>query len=401
MPSIRWSKLIILVPGIQDYHLNMGYSLAKAFNRKGVDVKVLSSSQPPDELQSTISRYSPDVIFEINRTRNQHSFSIPRSIKHVSWIQDARLNGKVHCFDPSFGGSDITYTLLPAQNFGLSPEQSPCSLWRILHTGVDIDIFSPIPSRTLERDIAFCGYIPAPINTDEARAHSVLNLNGKTLTFLDIQNHLLEKCSVAIGTHNLLDIQRAILGKINETFGINLDLSHLNEIFQDDSRLIYFDTEIPRIPERANLIDVAAKYGRLEIFGPDNWLLWPQYRSYYRKMVYWQSELARIYQSSLINLHNGAFGMHSRVLECMGAGGAIFVNDNHAEVSGNDIAAHFEAGTHYISYSFENLASQIEYYRNNPDLLKAIGLAAAEEIAAKHQWIHRAEQILGDLNSLQ
>lgn len=404
MKPIR--KLTLAIPNRDDYYLNIALGMMKAFAQRGVECLIADDASEPESFRRHLGENRPDAIFEINRTRNQSGDLIPRDIPHIAWLQDMRCHGRLHCADRQFGGSEIVYTLLHPENFGLDPADHPQAKWRVLQTGVDPDIFHPDDSALKSRQFAFCGYLPLLVPGGFEDSVPFVAANGRTLTLGEMRNCLLVEHQAGIGKLNLPDVHRLILDRINATFGSDLSLAQFHELFgQPESFggwpfLLYLDTELPRIPERTRLIDAAIRLGDLEIYGPQSWLGWPNYRPYYRRMLAWRSELADIYRTTRINLHNGAFGMHSRVLECMASGGAIAVNATDFDDRGQDIGANFEEGTHYIRYDFANVDEVLASHAADPERLAAMGREAARAVNARHLWQHRIDTILADIATL-
>lgn len=140
---------------------------------------------------------------------------------------------------------------------------------------------------------------------------------------------------------------------------------------------------------------------KLELYGPSSWLEWAQFRPHYRTNLLWPRELAQIYRRSQFNLHNGAFGMHSRVLEAMSCGGAVFANHTSLDDSGQDLPQQFSDGEHFVAYQPDSVGDTLAYWKDRGNALRDIGMNAAETIRRRHQWHHRAEQILKDLSELR
>lgn len=404
MKPIR--KLTLAIPNRDDYYLNIAMGMMKAFARRGVECLIADEASQPEAFRRHLSENRPDAVFEINRTRHQSGDLIPRDIPHVAWLQDSRCHGRLHCADRHFGGSEIIYTLLHAENFGLDPAAHPQAKWGVLHTGVDPDIFYPQADTPIRRRFALCGYLPPLIPNALDSEAPFISAKGRTLTLGEMHRCLLIENETGIGKLNLPDVHRIILDRINARFGTMLSLAEFYETFgQPDSFgewpiLLYLDTELPRVPERRRLLDAAIRIGDLEIFGPQTWLGWPDYSPYYRRMLVWRSELADVYRSTRINLHNGAFGMHSRVLECMACGGVIAVNKTDFDAKGQDIGANFTAGRHYIQYDFDNVEETLASYAANPQRLAEIGREAIQAVTARHLWTHRIDTILNDLATL-
>ncbi|HLO61913.1 MAG TPA: glycosyltransferase [Azonexus sp.] len=404
MKPIR--KLTLAIPNRDDYYLNIALGMMKAFARRDVECLIADEASQPEAFRRHLSENRPDAVFEINRTRHQSGDLIPGDIPHIAWLQDMRCHGRLHCADRHFGGSEIIYTLLHPENFGLDPADHPRAKWAVLQTGVDPDLFHPVETAREERQFALCGYLPQLVPAGFEDDVPFVAAQGKTLTLGEMRSCVLIENQTGIGKLNLPDVHRVILERINRTFGSELSLAQFHELFgQPDSFggwpfLLYLDTELPRIPERTRLLDAAIRLGSLDIYGPPTWLTWPNYQPFYRRMLPWRSQLAEVYRSTRINLHNGAFGMHSRVLECMACGGVIAVNKTDFDDKGQDIRANFTEGRHYIQYDFDNVEEVLASHAARPQHLAEMGREAARAVKAGHLWTHRIDTILNDLAAL-
>lgn len=405
------SKILFLVEAENDYYFSMAAGLGKGFQKLGVDYRMLDVHMPDDTLRSRIESLKPDVIFEINRTRRQSNGLIPDEVLHICWIQDAwkpktRAEAKrLHRRDPRFGGSDLIYTLLSPNYFGLTPKSDDGMRWGILHTGVDSEVFD-LRNTPIEPNLAtICGYIPppAPVMAKSLNLDLPLMANGdRQITPRALIDELQNKAGVSVGKHTLSDIHRIITDAINRHLGCTISVDQMLDIFNEHWFLLVLDTELPRIPDRYGLACAALNAGlKLELYGPPTWQEWVQLRSHYRANVLWPSELAQIYRRSQFNLHNGAFGMHSRVLEAMSCGGAVFANHTSLDDSGRDLPQQFTEGEHFIAYSPESVGDVLAHWKNGGTALRDIGMNAAAAIRKGHQWHHRAEQVLRDLSGLQ
>lgn len=398
----RALRILITIPNTMPYYINMGKGLISGFSQLGFDCVLSNQVEDFDAYKNYLDSVKPEVVLEINKTRNQSADAIPRKVFHIAWIQDSWLNDRLHCADPSFGGSQIIYTLSPPVNFGLLRERSPQSFWDILYTGVDDAIFQPRQGVREERIFSLCGYIPPPMYKSEERK-ILISGKGKHLTKKDMYDWMIHENQASISSMGLYDLHKLMLQKINSHFGKTYSITDLYKIFIKKPKAFrFFDTQIPRIPDRAHLIEAAAAVGGLEIFGPDTWNEWPQYKLFYKNMIDDPVQLSKTYQSTRINLHHGAYAMHPRVLECMGSGGAIVVNASELTEKQNhaDISSHFEMGRHYIEYTNENATEVLKECASRPLDMQLMGKEAARLIHNEHLWIHRARKIITDIKSL-
>ncbi|GGY29676.1 glycosyltransferase family protein [Paludibacterium paludis] len=398
---MRLWKILILANQGNDYLCTMASSLQSGFVRNGTDCKTFFDPSA-SAIEKKIADLSPDVVMEFNGSRGQSSANIPSEIVHIAWIQDARTEKTLHYLDPAFGGSDIVYTLLDPEYFGLEPARHPDAVWRVLHSGVDTDMFCFKAVEPAADTASICGYIPKPFHRGGGPWDEPLfTVNQRQVAFSDLLRRLYEVEKVSSSEHGYVPIHTFITDQINTALNIRIDNKTMVDIFQDHPYLVFLDTEIPRIRDRILMADAAVQAGlSLGIYGPNTWKSWPEFAQYYKGYAHWRTDLAAIYRETRFNLHNGAFGMHSRVLECMGAGGAILVNRNKIEDPRNRIGHFFKDGEHYIEYETESLAETLREWIAKPGELAQLRENAALAIRAGHQWHHRSAQILSDLEQL-
>lgn len=401
-------RVVILSDVKNIYYFSQVLSLMKGFHQVGVDCQLLDIATA--SLEGRLEELQPSIVFEINKTRNQWMGKIPQEAMHIAWVQDAWFfdeakNGKsLHRNDVNFGGSELVYFLLHPRYFALEERLGSFMAWGELFAGVDEDVFSLQEQGAVVDDAAsLCGYIPSPVSKWQSiwGENIVSGGGGRNVSVGYLIERLMEYHKVSISKHTTDDIHQIILDEVCQVLDRQVSLDELMAIFGDHWLLLLLDTELPRIPDRYQLAKAALSNGlSLDIYGPSQWLHWPEFKDSYRKNVLWARQLAEIYGKSQFNLHNGAFGMHSRVLESMAVGGAVFVN--HSEhARGGDIHQHFSAGEDFILYETDKIDDTIAWWKGRKQQLREIGVAAAEKISRKHLWRHRAQQILADVTQLR
>jgi len=398
-------KVVLLTQFSNEYLQDMCSALARGFLQEGIDARLINAEEKPDAVRKQIDELHPDMIFEINRTRNQNKQLIPDEIIHIAWIQDAWFNNgsgkpkQLHAYDPNFGGSDITYTLLSPSYFGLEHKQNE-GIWGCLHTGIEPYHFYPTDEPVIENSAAICGYIPDPPQYMKVRGYPLAwNQAGRQYMSDRMVNYLLNDAKVSTSKHSYTDIHNLMAAEMSRDLGCEIHGDQIARSLDQCWLMLYMDTELPRLNDRINLARAAHKSGLdLQIYGYEGWLLWAEFALDYRGNLRWKSDLAQVYRHTQFNLHNGAFGMHSRVLDCMASGGSIFVSTGR--YADNDIQHHFVDGEHYIATEIETWADTLASWRGRSKELRAIGHNAAEEVLKHHTWRHRAREIIADLESL-
>lgn len=162
----------------------------------------------------------------------------------------------------------------------------------------------------------------------------------------------------------------------------------------------YYSQSYPRIMDRIALVRAAASVSQsLALYGPglgDHDFA----RPYYRGVINDKRELLEVYCRSRINLSNNThgLGLHSRVLECMAAGGFIFMHESPHDDKAGGMLTSFAPGVHYGAYTPENFAEEAGRWLKDEGARLEAGRKARAVILERHCWRHRAEQILQDLN---
>ncbi|PXX44372.1 glycosyl transferase family 1 [Aquitalea magnusonii] len=401
-------RLILLVNSRASYYFSLGLSLLKGFQQVGVDCKVIDWANGEAVVVAEIARLQPTVVFEINKTRNQSGI-IPSEVIHIGWIHDSWYiddrsgDKKSHCYDQNFGGSEITYFLLNPEYFALESRLGGLLSWSLLKTGVDIDQYYPCDTITNESAASICGYIPEPLSVyDEFLGMSVLSCSGKSpVTAGYLIDRLMNYYKVSVAKHSVRDVYHFITTELNQKLGLNVDDDFVIKHFGNHWLLLLMDTELPRMNDRFAVAEGVVSAGlQLSIYGPGQWERWPKFKPFYKRNLCWSSELADVYRATRFNIHNGALGMHSRVLDIMACSGVVFVNKNsHGNV--DDIESNFTAGIDYIEYEMESISDDLSFWIGREKQLVEVGRSALEKVRTGHQWKHRALQILTDINELR
>lgn len=393
-------KIVVLNHYNNEYLHDMSSALVRGFLQEGVDARQVNADESDENIRRKIEKLRPDMVFEINRTRNQSAQLTPEGVLHVAWIQDAWMNSgtgkpkQLHCYDPNFGGSDIIYTMIEPNYFGLG-KQFNHGVWGSLYPGIENDIFHPNNEKASPDSAAICGYIPDPPHMVQIKGIALAWNNGQQYLSERMADYLLYQAKISINTHSYPEIHNIMAAEMSRALGCELTGEQFAKPLDKSWLLMYLDTELPRIVDRLAMARAARDAGLdLSIYGPDNWLVWPEFVPNYRSRLTWKVDLAQVYRQTEFNLHNGAFGMHSRVLDCMASGGCIFANDTQ------DIRQFFRSGEHYVSYETGALPETLAYWRGRHKEIQEIGQNAAAELSSRHTWQHRAQEILGDLESL-
>jgi len=375
--SLSIKRVILTAPSGNFYgHVLKG--LANGFSSIGVDAFWNNTDPNINSLIDVLPSVNPVAVIQINRVLQVGQFW-PAHIKHASWIQDYRFDG--YDLTKDLGSGEMIYFLIHPSSFGISiPAEQK---WSILLPGARPHEKCALQNQV--RDFSFVGFISTCVNYDlpiPKDAGGFIPLKD----FLDqYPKHLLSQSSFSLPS-----IRAAV-----ENCARNLGCSNL---LQNNELLQIFDEQLPRSYDRRRLIDtILAISKNTEIYGHNNWLSWAQYKEFYKGSIDNPIDCDSIYRTSRINLHNSGLGMHYRVLDCMATGSFILVNENPYDILQGGILKHFVPGTHYGSYTFENLSVVASKYLADSKSRSLISQTAREEVMRSHTWKHRALQICSDL----
>ena len=188
-------------------------------------------------------------------------------------------------------------------------------------------------------------------------------------------------------------IIRYLLGK-----GSLNDIERINPI---DSALSHFSQTYPRIMDREELVQMAARVSRsLEVYGP-GMDLYEFSKPYYKGLLTEIDDLLTVYHNSKINLSNNThgLGLHSRTFECMAVGGFLFMHESPYDKTVGGMLSSFEPDVHFGSYTPVNFHDEASRWLKDDKSRKQVGENARAVILDKHCWHHRAKQILTDLEN--
>jgi hypothetical protein len=324
-------------------------------------------------------QFKPDFIFEMNRSKNQIQM-LPRPVKHIAWVVDSMgrdLN--------DFYGSDIVYLFGYASWLGAYNHK----------TGDFVDWLAPgfCPNNYYHKqkrslsDFSFVGHIPLPWNEDELN-RIVSHGAGVSLIFDEFFDHYCQRW-----TPRLKDSFELAQMIIHDTTGENSEVP---------AGVLRYDIACrsSRMVQRTRLVNMMLEVSTsLRLYGPENWKVWPDYAQFYQKYLTSPSDICEIYQTSMINFHEG-IGPHFRLFDCMGAGGLLFCAGGPDRDVYGELNYYFIPGEHYIPFEQDNFSELARYYLAHEKQRQIIALKASERVHGEHTWRHRAEKICEDFFKL-
>lgn len=367
--------------------INQLIGLRNGFRELGVEV--LTSWPHPKALvlENVLDTFKPDIVFEINRSRNQIR-ECDAEFTHVCWMQDIQSLGER--LDVDFGGSDLAYFLLPPSAAGFGPDLDDTVRYLLPATNPEIFFHRPEPPIF---DFSFVGQIFSPIS-DRIRAQRIVVDGVDCGTVGELENHLRETGISHVGQR--AEEGAAQLLKFVRQHNPDADISMIDQAVRN-----FCDEYFPRLTDRTRMLDeVLTISDKVGFFGTGPWHKWPKYGKHFGGYINTPSKLALVFRRTRINLHNGGTGLHPRVMDCMASGATIFVNKSPFDGTPFGMDSHFQPGQQYIEYEFSTLADKAEALLLDDDRRSRIGAAAAEAVLAAHTWRHRAQQIIDDVKRL-
>jgi len=449
-------KFLIIASNASSYDARMVKGLRKGFESLGFIAADIAHPINIEAILGLCNSQGFNVVIQINGIKPAVEF--PKHIRYISWIQDVFIDTCAKISGSPLRDGDILYTLGSPRMLGLKIDSD--TMTSTLFTGVSPEILN-YKNYNNEgfTDFSLCGYIPNKLvlSTDlkkiivwhldrlMALLPLIGNISISQTAYLNgaailMMSDLVSSCykpltgSLDIDqlekeirdiTKNYSDIRRVknkktkklpylftkILNDYRAVLNFNevLSLNKFEKAFlvtngesAYERAVKYFSQSYPRLLDRVDLLELALSVSSsLEIYGPDSWLTFPEFTSYYKGNILNTNELLDVYLRSKINLSNNThgLGLHSRVFECMSVGGFIFNHESPNDNISGGILTEFEPGVHFGQYSKLNFNEEANKWLKNDISRIQIGQNARKLIAEKHLWRHRAEKIINDLSS--
>lgn len=367
--------------------INQLIGLRNGFRELGVEVLTAWPHPNALVLENVLDSFRPDIVFEINRSRNQIK-ECDVDFRHVCWIQDVQSLGER--LDMNFGGSDLTYFLLPPSAMGYRGVPDDAVDYLLPATNPDIFFLRTEPPIF---DFSFVGQIFSPMS-EEMRSRRVVVEGVDCGSFADLEAHL-ERTGVSHvgltqgeGTARMLEFVRAHVP--------DAEVAMINPAIRN-----FCDEYFPRLRDRTRMLDAVMKVStKIGLFGTGPWHEWPAYAPHFGGYINVPSRLALVFRRTRVNLHNAGTALHPRVVDCMACGGVILVNKSPYDGTRFGLDTYFEPGRHFVEYDFSSMTDTARDLLADEVGRRQIGAAAAAAVHADHTWRHRAQQILADCGRL-
>ena len=370
------------------HQMSQTTGLKRGFEALGIEAYAGHSLLDGGAMTFFVDEYKPDLVIEINRSRNQIR-ECDSAFNHVSWIWDYNLGDMM--LTEGFGGSLHNFFVI---NPGLTGHAlDAVKPWSYLLPGVDADVFSPNHSE-FESDFSIIGYLPDPIS--EQDRSTPINNNGQVVCTLDDLFDALDRSGLKQyqADHDKLKrVVAEVFQKADDNFGVHNIPPQL---------ILHLEERWLRATDRIDFLeDILSVSKNVRFYGYGGWTQWSNFAPYYMGPVFSNSEKASIYCNTRITLHNG-IGMHDRVLEAMSCGAAVMLNNSPLHDTEFGLYRYFERDIDFVQFEqedSENIKSGARELLEKPSLVSRIGGSARQKILSAHTWKHRAAKMLEDLKS--
>jgi hypothetical protein len=390
-------KLSVFLPRPTGFYRGLLPQMLRGFEQAGFEVSGTTELLGEAEMLDWCRSHETDVVFEMNRTRSEVPF-LPPSIRHISWVVD--FLGRT---EEQIKGSDLTYFF--TTGWVMAFPYDTFSDW--LPPGSCPTTYAP-SGAPFESDVSVAGHVPPPWSQAELTRN--VSRTARPMLFGDLlpqyQSYLAE-------------VERDILTQFPDHGTYWDEINRLVSAATGDGiapdPAVKYDLlgRLPRTGLRPSMVSEALGAGHsLRIFGTKGWTAWPELAPHYRGFLDEPADLARVYTSSRINLHEGV-GMHFRSMDCLAAGSLLFYCTrrkstdpqgpwNWRRPSGNmsDYQPPLLPGEHYVEYYPGELAEKSRYYLAHPEQIEKLRHNARQAILEGHTWRHRALKIAADLEKL-
>lgn len=377
------NRLAIFLPRKTTFYLSLLQFIKSAFEKSGVQVVGMTQHLQEKEMLEFCHGFKPDVILEMNRTRNSIPF-LPKEIKHVAWIVDITGNDLEQYQD-----SEIIYFF--AAHWIRYRQKSKSSIVDWLAPGACTEHYY-YSEQEAESDFSFVGHIPMAWdkNTMDRIVHT---WPGGKISF----GELYELC---LPRWNSEDEIRVVNKRLSIAADIVKEISGEN-VCLDDPKLCYdLNCRAGRLAGRSGLINMVLSISEsLRIYGSDSWASHLEYLPFYQGYLTDPSDIRTLYQSTRVNLHEG-IGLHFRTFDCLASGGCLFYYQTPNDDDFGGINTVLEPGVDFVSFNKDNFADLAGRYLADKDAREKMAIRAAEVVRRHHSWDCRVKKILSDIQQV-
>jgi hypothetical protein len=412
---------MLLVPSTPaPYDRRMMADFAAGFVALGHPSLALERPLADAELVRICADFRADAVLRVN-CLPPAAPPLPASIRYIGWFQDVFVHtarGPSH----TLRQSDVIYAL--GQGVSSALGELPCRRG-FLYSGVNPDDIGPIGSAAEQAlDFSLCGFIPRPLSRRNWWRQVAISLGNRVLDVLlppcfdipfpvpsplredlieDVERNYRPLCGL-LDIHALASSLEKLSSRYVESGGpfFAPRMGRWRRRSRLDAYINFLARDYPRYLERELMLRKALEVSTsLEVHGPlaqgladHAWL-----RPYLRPPIADRAGIIALYRRTRLNLANNTdgLGLHSRTLECMAAGGFIFMHHSSRDEEPGGMLTAFEPGVHYGRYLPDAFEEEARRWLCDTPRRLAVGRRAAELVRTQHTWVKRAEQVLGDL----
>lgn len=400
-------SLRIGLAGVGNYEARLLRHLKRELENLGAQCCLMLDEHPAkfytgEEMQQFIKDNNVSVMLTINAFRSNYS-GVPENVRWISWVQDARKHTRL-VTDECMRDGDICYTLCSPKILNVTLNDKYFN--STLYTGVS-DEFGKMygAASAYICDFSIIGYIPPmyrlpvgktlPFSASAIKAFKLANkfvpqdekLRIRTSRFLSNNLYTPLKGEVGEGKYE------AAVTELFASVGLDVEREDISSQIKD------IVLEYPRYADRMRLMDILMKITDNMRFYGLGWSAYPKARRYWHGVLEREADLDAAFRLSRINVHTNpnGFGVHSRTLESMAAGGFVMAHRGPCDELPGGILHEFEENTHFMFYDSEAPEEDFRRALRDEKARMACVRNAHELVKQKHRWINRAETILNDL----
>lgn len=371
----KQKKILLYLASDSIFYTNLFCSIKAGFVEAGCIVIGGPNLLDCDALIRLIDRENPDFVFEMNRDKSEIP-NFPIDVIHLCWVVD--FWGRDF---KDFSGSDIVYAW--SESWIDSFKNNGIDSVKYLPSATNSNIYKPLGIQK-KYDFAYLGHIPKPWTDFDLNREVGLQKNEKAY-FKDLIPHI-EKMYLS-----------------NNCFGFFLDnLKTLGfELSSLDDSLMYDITDrIARQIQRVHNINLFLDItNNIAIYGPENWAMYDKYKNNYKGFLEKPEYMNKAIQESNVLLHF-TFVPHFRVFDAMACGIVSTATPTPKAYTNEFEILGFKNNEDYVELNVESGKINQEIF-NNKQLLADISHSARKKTLENHLWVHRAEQVLKDVERIR
>lgn len=374
-------------------HVNWVVGLKQGMKANGVDVVTSWPLPNGPILDRIIENYRPDVVFEINRHKDQVP-ETSNSFFHVCLIHEHRSHDTV--YTETSGNSDFYYSITKPSGYDFPKHLDERA--RVFIPGFNTDVLSRVTPQPKRYDLGFAGFMGDPkAYSSEFVGQLIDNSKPEFGTIKDLVRFIGITKTLINENDSIFRIRRKIEAYFHQ-------LGHHDFKFIDHADKLIFrmcEDGFLRISNRKHLCDLMLKTSdNLAFWGSPLWTLWPQYSPFYKSELKSTLTLLEAYSSLKINIHCTGTNLHPRVVDTMAMGMPIAVVRHESDSGPFGMDQFFEPDVHYIRVNFDNFKDKLRYYLENKEARDLIGKQAKRRVMESFTWKERCRLILEDLESV-